>query len=172
MRAGGASAAPTSGTSTARQPRRRRDRDRVQAGRAAAGDERGGGRVDALVDGDVHDRATMFSVASSSDGDRGLLERLCRAARRPRGERRARPPARSSAHRAAEKEIGVEEAEDERASVTVGWCRRGRSRPGPGTAPALSGRHGGGPPPSTQAIEPPPAPMLLTSTEGKPVMWP
>src|ERR1019366_5264504 len=43
---------------------------------------------------------------------------------------------------------------------------------GPGSARALSGPTRRRPPGSTHAIEPPPAPMLRTSTEESPVRWP
>ena len=43
---------------------------------------------------------------------------------------------------------------------------------GPGSAPALRGPTCSSPCWSTQAMLPPPAPTLRTSTEGKPVMWP
>ena len=52
------------------------------------------------------------------------------------------------------------------ASVTVGCCRRGRSRPDPASAPALRGPTRNPPAGSTNAIEPPPAPIVCTSSIG------
>ena len=58
------------------------------------------------------------------------------------------------------------------ASVTVGSEPPLLYEAGPGFAPELLGPTCNNPPSSTEAILPPPAPILLTSTDGKPVIWP
>ena len=70
-------------------------------------------------------------------------------------------------HLAAEEAVGVDAAEHDVASVTVGSLRRRcRSTPGPGSAPALRGPTRNAPPSSTYAMEPPPAPIVWMSIIG------
>ena len=60
-----------------------RDRDDVEAGRAAAADKHGRARVDALVDGDLLDGADHVLGGDAQDRGGCLVESAARAAPRP-----------------------------------------------------------------------------------------
>ena len=74
---------------------------------------------------------------------------------------------------AAKKALGIEPPEHK---IGVGHGRpprrRGRSRPDPGSAPALIGPHMQAAASSHQASEPPPAPTSTMSTTGSCIGWP
>ena len=74
---------------------------------------------------------------------------------------------------AAEEVVRVDLAEHDRRIRDRRLARRrARSRPDPDRRPALCGPTRSRPPGSIQTIEPPPAPIDLTSTERMPVMCP
>ena len=107
------SAPAVRGTSTRSAAELARDRDDVQPGGAAAGDERALARVDALVDRDLLDRGDHELVGERQDrGRRGVavdaqLRRQIASITRPRGIDVER-------HRAAEEALRVEVAEHDR----------------------------------------------------------
>ena len=117
----------------------------------------------------------MCSLAIVSTACAALAQPRCRAAR-PRA--RAIAVAGGRARRAriapAEEVLGVDVAEHERG---VGDRRlraaARRSRPGPARRRRSRGPTRSRPPASTQAIEPPPAPIVLARRRtDRPVMWP
>ena len=69
------SAAPIGGMITSGQPSRARDGDGVEARRAAAADEHGVARVDALVDRDLLDRADHVLGRHPHDGRCRVVDR-------------------------------------------------------------------------------------------------
>ena len=108
----------------------------------------------------------MFSLQMRTMAEAVSTRVEARARRRARRATRARER-RVERELAAEEERGIEPAEHD---VGVGDRRAlaaaGRSRPGPGTAPALCGPTCRKPPGSTQPIEPPPAPIVRVETLG------
>ena len=109
------------------------------------------------VVGDAHDRRRGRRVGVEAERLADLV--FDRAARsRVHRHRIGRPPSRLCRVQPAEHEVGVGDGRLAR--------RRGRSRSGPGAAPALSGPTRSMPASSTSAIEPPPAPIVCTSTIG------
>ena len=138
----------------------------VQRAGAAEGDQREVARVDALLDGARADGVGHVGVDQRDHALRRLAlgDARARAASSPITRRAATSVER---HPAAEEVLAVEPAEHD---VGVGdrrlACRRGRRRPGPGTAPAERGPTLKAPAWSTKAIEPPPAPIVCTSIIG------
>ena len=92
---------------------------------------------------------SMHAAAGSRSPERPLGQPLGRGRPRRRGRRRPRGG----------------RARGSRRSPSAP-CRRGRSTPAPARAPAERGPTRSAPPSSSQAIEPPPAPIVCTSTIG------
>ena len=154
------------GTISLRDAEQARDGRRVQRPGAAEGEEREVARVVAALERDHLDRARHVLVRDLDD-----RRRRARAASRPRRSacssiaRRRRAVV--EAHPPGEEVLGVEAAEQQ---VRVGDGRLGAAaavadRPR-AAAPALRGPTRRKPPASTQAIEPPPAPIDLMSISG------
>ena len=114
----------------------------------------------------------MLLLRDRDDAARRILDRETRCAPRSarppfaqRPRRGATPPARSA--------VAAEPPEhDVRVGDGRAPCRRGRRRRARARAPALWGPTCGRSPASTQAIEPPPAPIVMRSMAGKRIGWP
>ena len=110
--------------------------------------------------------ATMFSLTTCVDAVRRRRPTSGRAGSAELALDRLARGLDVERHPPAEEVAGVEVAEHE---VGVGdrrlACRRARSRPGPGSAPALRGPTFSRPSSSTRAIEPPPAPISISSID-------
>ena len=160
--------AATSGRTRATARRRRPialDRGRP---RLAAADDAAAG-VDPLVQRDVLDR--MDHVLAGELEDRGRRRVLGPRAESPTYALDHRLAARRvERHLAAEEEGRIDVAEHEAGVGDRRLVAAPAVAAGPGTAPALCGPTCKRPPLSTQAMLPPPAPMLRASTEGNPVM--
>ena len=139
---------------------------------AAVGHEHEVARVEAAADDLVLQRVGHLRVGDLDDAEGGVGEREAERVGdllldRLLGEVAARLEAAALAL-GAEGRLGGDVAEDQ---VGVGdrrlARRRGRSRQGPGSEEALWGPTRRPPPSSSiQAIEPPPAPIEITSTAG------
>ena len=111
-------------------------------------------RADHGVVGDLHDAEGHLDHVQAERVGAPLLDGMP-------GRRLVKP------HLAAEEVIRIEPAEDE-VRVGDGGARSllSRSRRGAGSAPALCGPTRSTPPESTQAMEPPPAPISTRSMTG------
>ena len=154
------------GTITSGMPSSRASSTRVERPGAAEGDQREVARVVAPLHRDEPDRACHVGAHDAQDAGRGFRPRIAQGRRDPvdgllRQARGAAPPGpRAWSRRRAGRAPG---------SHRSPWAgsRPDRSRQGPGLAPALAGPTLSTPPSSMRAMEPPPAPMAVTSTEGK-----
>ena len=155
------------GMTTVRNRQFARQRARMQRPAAAIAEQHEFARVEAMLDGDLLDRARH------DDGrDRDRCRPPCGSCRRspvkPSGAgdaldgARARPSRRASARRRGNGRDRGGRARDWRRSRSA-RCRRGRSRPAPASSRRFAGRHAAGFCGSSQAIEPPPEPTSTMS---------
>ena len=142
-----------------------RDRPRVQRPGAAERDQREVARVEAALDRDQPDRVRHVLVGGADRRHGRRLGRAGRARRRARRARRGRRRRRAASRRRGSTPGRAARASGSRRSASARF-RPARRRPGPGCAPALRGPTCSRPPVSIHAIEPPPAPIVLTATHG------
>ena len=137
-------------------PRPARRRAAARPRRTPPGPGRG---VDAALD---RHRAQGLLMAASTTASTSAAVTPARAS--ARGGRRDVEPAQA---REAPRRPGCARPPGRRRSPSA-RCRPGRSRPGRAPRPRCAARPCSAPPASTPAIDPPPAPMVCTSSDGTP----
>ena len=146
-----------------------REVDRVERPGAAEGDETELARVEAALDGHEPDRLDHVRVGDLEHALRRVFERSGRAARRSAPGRTRARASMSRLHAPVEEEVvaavGRERGGHRCSSAPRRPCR---SRPARDRRRRSAGRCAGSRPESSQAIEPPPAPIEIDVDTRKP----
>ena len=148
------------GISTVLESEPRGDRAGVQRARAAERDERELARVEPALDPDEADRVRHLLVGDLQRRARGLDARRGRG-RSPRLSKARAPPRGRGPCAPPRKYSRLSRPSTRLASVSVGSVAAAPVGDRPGSAPALCGPTRSSPPRSTQAIDPPPAPIVF-----------
>ncbi len=114
----------------------------------------------------------MLALTTSTMRAAASAHRQAKRRGRSRRRSRARPPRGRSAGRRRAATRGRDSRARRRHRSPSAACRRCRTRPGPGSAPALCGPTFSAPPGSTQAMLPPPALTSARSMTGTRIGWP